>query len=168
MNLYVLRHGLAVEPGTPGYVKDTDRPLTPEGEFSLVAIAAAMIKLEIKFDIILSSPVKRARQTAEIIAQQLNRSEKIEFAKSLEPQGSPRELINDLRQLKSAANNVLLVGHEPNLSEFISLLISGDSRSAVMMKKAGLAKLAVASLTEGRCAILQWLLTPKQLKLIGR
>ena len=69
MNLYILRHGIAVEHGAPGYAKDADRPLTPEGERKLGQIAEAMKALELTFDLILSSPYLRARQTAEIVAE---------------------------------------------------------------------------------------------------
>ena len=71
MDLYLLRHGIAVEPGSPGYAKDADRPLTPEGERKLGQIAEAMEALELSFDLILSSPYVRARQTAEIVAATL-------------------------------------------------------------------------------------------------
>jgi len=68
MNLYLLRHGIAVEPGTTGFEKDSERPLTPKGQHQLRQIAAAMKKMDLRFDLILSSPFLRAKQTAEIIA----------------------------------------------------------------------------------------------------
>ena len=71
MNLYLLRHGIAVEPGTPGFAHDADRALTPEGERKLGKIAEAMEAMELRFDRVLSSPYLRARQTAEIIAKAL-------------------------------------------------------------------------------------------------
>ena len=71
MKLYILRHGIAVEPGTPGYETDADRPLTSEGERKMRQIAGAMEALELSFDLILSSPYLRARQTAEIVAEVL-------------------------------------------------------------------------------------------------
>jgi len=166
MNLFILRHGLAVDHGTPGF-SDPDRPLTPEGKSKLRDIAAAMIELELDFDLILSSPYKRARQTAEIVAEKLKAQKKLEFTEALIPQGSTGELINLLKQLDSDAENVLLVGHEPYLSELISLLICGERRSVAVLKKGGFAKLAVTSLKEGRCAELEWLLTPKQMVLMA-
>jgi phosphohistidine phosphatase len=165
-NLFILRHGLAVEPGTAGYAKDADRPLTAEGKAKLREIAAAMEKLGLDFDIILSSPYKRARQTAEIVAEELEK--KVQFSETLTPQGQVKTLIDFLNRLRPPAQNVLLVGHEPYLSELISLLISGERHASVVMKKGGLAKLSVESLKPGRCAALQWLLTPKQMGMIGR
>ena len=71
MNLYILRHGIAAERGTPGYANDADRPLTPEGERKLQLVAAAIKALELGFDLILSSPYLRARQTAEVVAARI-------------------------------------------------------------------------------------------------
>ena len=71
MNLYLLRHGIAVEPGVTGYEPDSERPLTARGEDRLREAAKAMDALELSFDLILSSPFLRARQTAEIIARNL-------------------------------------------------------------------------------------------------
>ena len=72
MELYILRHGIAVERGTPGYRKDADRPLTPEGKEKVHQIAEAILGMELKFDLILSSPYARAEQTAKIVAGELD------------------------------------------------------------------------------------------------
>ena len=79
MNLYILRHGIAVEPGSPGYKSDSERPLIPKGERRLRSAAAAMRKLELSFDLILSSPFIRAKQTAEIVAGELKLKKRIDF-----------------------------------------------------------------------------------------
>ncbi|HWW03624.1 MAG TPA: phosphohistidine phosphatase SixA [Candidatus Acidoferrum sp.] len=167
MNLYLLRHGLAVEPGTHGFAKDADRPLIPKGERKLWKIAEAIEAMAISFDLILSSPYVRARQTAEIIAEALNARKKVEFSDALVPAGSVKRLIESLNHLQPARENVLLVGHEPYLSELISLLVSGRVGFAVVMKKGGLCKLSAQSLHAGPCAALEWLLTPKQMALMG-
>ena len=167
MILYILRHGLAVEPGAPGYAKDADRPLTPKGERKLWQIAEAMETLELAFDLMLSSPHLRARQTADIIAEAFNARKKLEFSETLTPAGSPKRLIEFLLGLKPLPENVLLVGHEPYLSGLISLLVAGDARLCVTLKKGGLCKLNAESLKLGRCAALEWLLTSGQMKLMG-
>ena len=167
MKVYVLRHGIAVDPGTPGYEKDADRPLTPEGQRKLRQIADAMEALELSFDLILSSPYLRARQTAEIIAEALEAHKKLELSDTLTPGGSLKKLVELLNHRQPAPNSVLLVGHEPYLSGLISLLLSGKEMSAVVMKKGGLCKLTTESLRAGRCAVLQWLLTPRQMALMA-
>jgi phosphohistidine phosphatase len=167
MNLYILRHGIAVEPGTSGYEKDADRPLTPEGERKLLQIAEAMKALDLAFDLILSSPYLRARQTAEVIAEALKARKALELSDSLTPGGSPKKLVDLLNRLQPPPETVLLVGHEPYLSGLISLLVFGEATQAVVMKKGGLCKLSIESLKPGRCAALDWLLTPKQMALMA-
>ena len=167
MNLYLLRHGIAVDPGTPGYAADSDRPLLPKGERKLQSIGEAIQALDISFDLILSSPYVRARQTAEIIADTCKSKKKIELSEVLTPGGSPRKLIESLTRLRPVPEDVLLVGHEPYLSELISLLISGQSGLSISMKKGGLCKLTAEPLEYGRCATLDWLLAPKQMALMA-
>ena len=167
MNLYILRHGIATEPNTQGLAKDADRPLTPEGKRKLWQIAEAMAALELGFDLVLSSPYVRARQTAEIIVEALKARKRLEFSDSLTPGGSTKKLVDLLNHLQPPPESVLLVGHEPYLSGLISLLVSGDASLAVVMKKGGLCKLSTDSLTHGRCAALEWLLTPKQMALMA-
>jgi len=167
MNLYLLRHGIAVEPGTPGFENDAERPLIPKGERRLHAAAAAMEKMELSFDLVLSSPLVRAKQTAEIVASEMKLKKRLQFSDALAPGGGVKHLIRQLNELKPAPENVLLVGHEPSLSRLISLLVAGDETAAVEMKKGGLCKLEVAELYCGQCAKLAWLLTPSQMELMG-
>ena len=166
MNLYILRHGLAVDHGTPGYKKDADRPLTPEGVRKLARVTKAMETLDVSFDLIVSSPYVRARQTAEIVADAFKAGEKLKFSETLIPGGSSKQLIDLLNRLAPPWEDIILVGHEPYLSELISLLISGEETAGIELKKGGLCKLSMETLKHGRCATLQWLLTPKQMGLM--
>jgi phosphohistidine phosphatase len=126
-----------------------------------------MKKLELSFDLLLSSPFVRARQTAEIVASELKLKKRVEFFDGLVPGGNPKALIHALNELKPAPENILLVGHEPYLSQLISLLASGHAdAAAVEMKKGGLCKLEVGELRLGQCARLAWLLTPSQMELM--
>jgi phosphohistidine phosphatase len=160
MEIYVLRHGIAAERGTPGYKKDSDRPLTSEGEEKMHQIAAAMLAMELKFDLILSSSYERAARTAQIVADELD--EEVTFTKFLEPEGNPLALIGQINDGKP--QRVLLVGHEPDLSGLISLLISGGTDATIELKKGGICKMTADKLSFGQCATLNWLLTPKQLR----
>ncbi len=166
MNLFLLRHGLAVERGTAGCEKDPDRPLTPKGERRLGRIADAMEAMGLTFDLILSSPYLRARQTAEIVAETFGLRKKLMFSEDLTPTGDAKALIATLNKPDPRPDNVLLVGHEPYLSGLISTLATGDGHSAIDLKKGGLCKLEVESLRYGRCATLAWLLTPRQMALM--
>jgi phosphohistidine phosphatase len=179
VNLYILRHGIAAERGTPGFKTDADRPLTPKGRRQLRQIADAMKNLDLRFNLILSSPFLRARQTAEIVAQSLKLKKRLAFSDELAPDGDPKALIRQLNELEPAPaaialarigaprKNVLLVGHEPYLSRLVALLISGKAATTIDLKKGGLCRLETDSLRFGQCAALAWLLTPKQMKLMA-
>ena len=160
MELYILRHGIAVERGTPGYKKDSDRPLTPEGEEKMRQIADAMRGMDLKFDLILSSPYARAEQTAKIVAGELD--EDVSYSDYLVPGGNALELIGEINDERP--QRVLLVGHEPDLSSLISVLVTGGSDAGIELKKGGLCRLTTEKLVFGKCARLNWLLTPKQLR----
>ena len=163
MNLFLLRHGLAVEPDTPGFKNDAVCPLTPKGRRQLGKVAQAMRRMELSFDVIWSSPLVRARQTAELVAKALP-ARPLALADDLSPGGNAGKLIKKLQALKPAPENILLVGHEPDLSELLSRLVTGNTHAGFAFKKAGLAKLEVDSLRAAKCATLAWLLTPGQMK----
>jgi phosphohistidine phosphatase len=166
MNFYILRHGIAVEHGARGYANDSERPLTPKGRQRMRAIARAMIAMELRFDLILSSPYVRARQTAEIVADKFKARDLLQNSPHLASDGDPKKLTAELNRRKPAPENVLLAGHEPYLSELISTLVFGQSGPSMLLKKGGLCKLSVESLKHGRCATLEWLLTPRQMRLM--
>src|SRR5262245_18159415 len=147
MEIYILRHGIAVERGTPGYKKDSDRPLTKDSEDKLHQITEAILAIDLKFDIILSSPYVRAQQTAQIVAAELD--QEVTFTDSLIPGGNPLELIGEINDEKP--QRVLLVGHEPDLSQLISLLVSGGTEATIELKKGGLCKLTAERLAFGQC-----------------
>ena len=169
MNLYFLRHGLAAERDPQRFPDDSQRPLLPKGGERIRLACAALESLELSFDWILSSPYRRAAQTAEIVAAKLGLRKRLKYCDELACGGDPKALIRYVNRIRPGPENVLLVGHEPDLSQLISWLISGDTDVAIAMKKGGLAKLEIeAELRYGRCATLAWLLTPKQLVLLAR
>src|SRR6185295_8830924 len=97
-------------------------------------IAKAMKALELSFDLILSSPYVRARETAEIVADSFKAQELLELTETLIPGGDCNELISSLLRKRPVPDSVLLVGHEPSLSELISFLVSGGRSFPVVMK----------------------------------
>jgi phosphohistidine phosphatase len=166
MNIYILRHGIAVERDEWESKNDAERALTAEGKKQLRKTCRAMEKMKLDFNLILSSPYMRARRTAEIVADKLNLKKRLKFSGELQPDGNAKNFFRQLNNLKPAPESILLVGHEPYLSRTISLLISGNENAAVDFKKGGLCKLEVGKLRTGKCATLAWLLTPKQMKLM--
>jgi phosphohistidine phosphatase len=166
MNLYLLRHGIAVDPSVPDFAKDAERPLTPKGKRRLRQIAEAMGALKINFDVIFSSPYARARQTAEIVAKARKRRKQLKFSDELTPGGNPKSLIQQLNDLRPRPKSILLVGHEPYLSKLIALLTAGNTAMELDLRKGSLCKLETESLRYARCATLVCLLAPRHLALI--
>lgn len=167
MNLFLLRHGIAMDRDPHSFPDDALRSLTLKGEDRVRMSCAAMQALELSFDAILSSPFLRARQTAEIVASALGLRKQMGFRDELTPAGDPKALLRFINRMQPVPENLLLVGHEPYLSELLSVLISGQPGAAIDLKKNGLAKLEVAErLKYDRCATLNWLLTPRQLALL--
>ena len=166
LNLFLLRHGVAVEREEFDYVNDAARPITPKGKKQLRHVAAAIRILELDFDLVLSSPLIRARQTAEIIAEKLEFKRHVSYADELKPGADDKMLVHKIANLTKFSGNLLLVGHEPDLSELLALLVTGNQDGGFSLKKGGLAKLEIEKLRFGKCAKLAWLLTPAQMKLM--
>ena len=149
MQLYFLRHG---EADWPGWTKpDDERPLTDFGKKEVRQLGKFLNRLRVKPDLIVSSPLPRALQTAEIAAQQLKT--KLRQDEALEPGFGIGELSTVLKQHPSKV--LMLVGHEPDFSSVISALTGGFLK----MSKAGVALIDIDPETEkGR---LLWLFPPK-------
>jgi len=156
MNLYFLRHGLADWPDWKR--PDAERPLTEEGVVRMRASAQTIKQLDLGLAAILSSPLVRARQTADVVAQALGLS--LTIKSQLAP-GFAKPALAKLLPAFSQANALMFVGHEPDLSEIIADLIGGGQ---VVMKKGSLARVDIAS-AESLAGELVWLLAPKVLTL---
>jgi phosphohistidine phosphatase len=128
------------------------------------SVARGMKAMELSFDLILSSPYLRAKQTAEIVAPVFGLASRLNFSTALATGGNPQELVDELRRSHSRRRSILLVGHEPYLSRLISVLISGGTSLPITLKKGGLGKLSLDTLRYGRCATLEWLLLPRQMR----
>jgi len=164
MRIYILRHGIAVDHGTPGYEPDSERPLTPEGRRKTRLIARDLAKLDVKPDVILTSPLVRARQTADIVATILRLKSRLRICDPLTSGGDAKRLIAEINKQHGKAESIMLVGHEPDLSELASLLLTGNKAgAAIELKKGGLCVLEMDVLRAGRCATLLWLAPPKLL-----
>jgi phosphohistidine phosphatase len=158
MKLYILRHGEAAEHGDPQF-KENERPLTPKGIQRTKQLAHALRQMEVSFNVILSSPLTRARQTAEIVARGLE--QKVELTDALAPSGSMEKMVEQIDHIHPVPEAVLLVGHEPYLSGFISLLCTGGPSLPIKLKKGALCRLEIETLACGPCATLEWLLQPR-------
>jgi phosphohistidine phosphatase len=132
--IYMIRHGLAGEQGT--YDNDNERPLTDEGHRKTKQVAMRLDALELQFDLILTSPLIRAKQTAEIL-QMMGLSKHLEESPFLAPNGDFEGWLGWLEQWQQDGKCLALVGHEPALSEWTEKLIWGEARQRLILKKAG-------------------------------
>ncbi len=168
MNICFLRHGDAGERDESRYPDDSQRPLVPEGRRKMRRIAAGLRALDLEFDVLLTSPYVRARQTAEIAAKALRAERKWQVTELLAPEGSARKLVRLLADRYPADGNILLVGHEPYLGDLIGVLLAGRAKLSLGLKKGGLCWLSAESLAYGPCARLEGWLAPRQLMRLSR
>jgi phosphohistidine phosphatase len=166
MNLYLMRHGIAVAADQPGMESDSERPLTPKGVKRMRRAARGLRRLGISFDIILTSPLVRARQTAEIVAEILGLEGQLEEISELAPERSVDHLIAGLTRFHDK-EHLLLVGHNPLLIRAFSFFISGKDHLEIELKKGGLGCIETGDLPPSAPGTLHWLLTPKQLRRLG-
>jgi len=166
MNLYIIRHTIAVDEGTSDYESDSERPLTDKGRKKMRQIAKGLHNLGVEFDLILSSPYVRARETAEILADVFKMKKKIVFSDNLIPMGNPELLITEINE-KYSVDSMAVVGHEPHLSTLVGLLAAENAKIDVTLKKGGVCYLSADDLHHEHRATLEWLLTPGILTEIG-
>ncbi len=162
MNIFFLRHGEAGKRvAVPS--KDLDRSLTESGKTEIAKIARSIKRLDVELDKIVTSPLPRARETAEIVTKFQKKSGKVELWDELRPEGNRTELFQRLAKLRQDSE-LLIVGHEPYLSTAIGDLISGNSSARIVLKKGGLARVDMTSFHPKPSGELRWLLSPKLLK----
>jgi phosphohistidine phosphatase len=160
--LYVVRHGIAVEPGSPG-ITDSERMLTPKGRKRMRQIACGLRRLGIAPDRIVTSPLPRARETAEIVAGVLELDHRLEESESLHASREAAAIRDWL--LAQADSRLMIVGHNPALSDLVGLLTTGLANPYVCeLKKGGAAALSPRS---GGGFVLDWVAPPRLLRLLG-
>ena len=162
MDLYILRHGKAVEK-TNSVTSDSKRNLTEEGIIDIETISQALCNLGLKIDYIISSSLIRSKQTASIVFPNLLKNKK-QFLiwDELKPETPIEQTVKKILSLNFSS--IMIVGHEPHLSKLISTIISDSPNVAVSLKKGGFAHIELISHQKQLRGILKTLMTPKQLK----
>lgn len=157
MELYLFRHGIAVdgEPGKP----DSSRELTAEGRKKTAEVLKLARKAGVHPSLILTSPYARARQTAQIAADELGYENDILPVDSLVPHSSPENVWKDIRD-HAEQTSILLAGHEPLLSRMVAYLLNAPSLR-VEMKKAAIVRIDLESMRAAPHGILRWMIVPK-------
>ena len=162
--LYVIRHGLAEERGD-AWPDDAKRPLTDEGTSRMRKAVRGLARLGVSVEVVLSSPLVRARQTAEIVAAGLDPRPSLVVVDSLAPAGSYAAIAADLDK-HARKTRIALVGHEPAIGELAARLIG--SRHPVEFKKGAVCRIDVDNLPPIGPGDLRWLLTPKILRAVKK
>jgi phosphohistidine phosphatase len=152
--LYLIRHARAVDHSS----NDWERPLTPEGRHEARAVGAALKKAGVSLDAIACSPLVRAVETATLMAVEVGYTGGLTIDIALTPDGAPSTMLNVATQL--GGERIAMVGHEPSMGQFLSVLVG---RSGMSMVKAGVVKLAVGGAPVIGAAKLVWTISPRQL-----
>jgi phosphohistidine phosphatase len=163
LELYLIRHGIAEERGEE-YPDDSKRPLTSSGMSKLREEAKGLNELDVAFNLIISSPLVRTKQTAEIIAATLKDKPQVLTSDALAPAGTPAGVVQELaRHAKQA--RIALVGHEPNLGELAARLIG--AKSPIEFKKGAVCRIDFEVLPPKGYGQLRWFIPPRVLRKLG-
>jgi phosphohistidine phosphatase len=163
VELYLIRHGIAQE--RQAGLKEEDRQLTKEGRQKTEKVAERLLQLDLQFDVIVTSPLVRARQTAEILLA-TGLGSQLEESTHLAPGGNLSNWLVYWLEPKNYPQNtrLALVGHEPDLSNWAEILLWGETKGCLVLKKAGMIgiKLPETGSVLGRSQMF-WLTPPKYL-----
>ena len=158
--LYLVRHGIAAERG-PEWPDDTKRPLTHKGIARMRQIVEGLDDLGVELDLILTSPLLRARQTAHLVHQGLGGATPLEETTALAPGGAPADLIEYLRG-RSKMSRIALVGHEPGLGQLAAFLVG--ARAPFLFKKGGVCRIDFEKMPPTPPGSLVWFAPPRMLR----
>lgn len=161
MNLYILRHASAGQRKSNPLL-DQKRSLDKEGKQQCILLGQTLNALKLQFDCVLSSPLKRALQTAALVGTETGYEKKIQLSQALAPGGTWSDFQRLLDGL-TGYEDVLLVGHSPNLPEFLNRLLCPETMGSIVRVRKG--SIAVLDM-QRRPAKLQWLLDPRILRAV--
>ena len=160
MNLYLMRHANAGMPrGTPAL--DAKRSLIKEGKEQCILMARVLSALKVQVDVIVSSPLKRALQTAQFVGTELGYENNVEISPALGLDADYADFQQMLAKY-SGYEGVLAVGHNPNLFQFLGRMVTGNGGAAIRMRKGSVARVDV----DRHPALLQWLIDPRSARAI--
>ncbi len=167
MQLFIIRHSLAVEMIESGVEDDAQRWLSSEGIERIEDISEGIKKLIPEIDCIFTSPFVRAEQTANIIAQAYSTPPPVEVTPLLQP-GADISAIDKLAQKILDDGKAAFVGHQPDCSRIINELIGGTNPEAIEMRKGAVCRIDVKGAPLPGSGLLMWLLQPRVLRAVGK
>jgi phosphohistidine phosphatase len=159
--LYLVRHGVAEERSVK-WPDDSKRPLTSDGMSKMKKSSRGLARVGVRIDVVLSSPLIRTRQTADILSAELDGHPTIVNLESLAPGATYPALVADLEKHARKATRIALVGHEPGIGELAARLIG--SRHPIEFKKGSIARIDVDEIPPNGPGDLRWLLPSKFLR----
>ncbi|MGD0097053.1 MAG: phosphohistidine phosphatase SixA [Terracidiphilus sp.] len=160
MNLYLMRHANAgLSRGN--IVLDAKRSLIKEGKEQCILMARVLSALNVQVDAIVSSPLKRALQTAQFVGTELGYDVKVEISEALEP-GADYADFQEMLAKYAGCEGLLAVGHNPNVFQFLGRLITGNGGAAIRMRKGSVARVDL----DKHPPLLQWLIDPRSARSI--
>ncbi len=163
-SLYLVRHAIAAD-RSDKWPDDTERPLTHGGAARMREVVKGLAALEVEPDVIVSSPLVRAVETAEILVKGLKSTPKLVTAPALAPGGSTSAIANALASV-GKGQSIAVVGHEPGLGELAAWLVG--ARRPLPFKKGGVCQIDLAEWPPvARGGTLMWLATPKMLRALA-
>jgi phosphohistidine phosphatase len=162
VQLYLIRHGVAEERGD-AWPDDTQRPLSEVGTTRMRKAARGLARLGVTVDVVLTSPLVRTRQTADLVASAFDRTPPVILADSLAPDGTFADVVADLRK-QSRKKRIALVGHEPNIGELAARL--AGSRRSFEFRKGAVCRIDVDAVPPGGPGALRWFLTSAMLRAV--
>ena len=163
LELYLIRHGVAAE-RDDDYPDDSKRPLTNAGISRLRKEAKALDAMDVGFDHIITSPLVRTRQTADVFVETLKSKPSISQSDALAPAGTPAAVIQELAK-HAKKGRIALVGHEPNIGELAARLIG--ARAPLEFKKGAICRIDFEVLPPKGIGQLRWFVTPRMLREIA-
>ncbi|MFY9610135.1 MAG: phosphohistidine phosphatase SixA [Blastocatellia bacterium] len=167
MELYLIRHALAQQLGLKNDFTDEKRTLTSEGRERMREAARGLRKLGVQLDLLLTSPLVRAVETAEIVADAMGFSKKeIIPTDKLAPGGSADDLFAEIKS--HSVESVALVGHQPDLGEMMAKILQTRGKLSIDLKKGSVCCINVVETVPSLRGELVWLMTPKQLRLLAK
>ncbi len=162
-DLYIMRHGIAVMRSPTTVMDDGKRPLTPDGKQKMREIAAGLVRAGVEVDWIVSSPLVRAVETAEIVGEEVGLKPPLDSCDALGPGGDPEALVTFLAK-RPNRRRVLVVGHEPDLSALAARLIGAGRNANMPFKKGGCCHITFSEFPPKAPGRLVWWLTPRVMR----
>jgi phosphohistidine phosphatase len=163
LELYLVRHGVAADRGDD-YPDDSKRPLTANGIAKMRKEARALDALGVSFDLILTSPLVRTRQTADALAHGMASPPPVQATDALAPAGTSAAVVKELGKHMRLAR-IALVGHEPNIGELAARLIG--ARAPLPFKKGAICRIDFEVFPPKGAGELIWFATPKMLRALA-